>query len=51
MLLAGDLGCLMNMAGKLQRIGKPVAVRHVAEMLAGMANEPGIGAPPKGNGS
>ena len=34
-LLAGDLGCLMNMAGKLQRMGKPVAARHVAEMLAG----------------
>jgi L-lactate dehydrogenase complex protein LldE len=51
MLLAGDLGCLMNMAGKLQRIGKPVAVRHVAEVLAGMANEPGIGAPPRSNGS
>src|SRR5882672_928805 len=38
-LLAGDLGCLMNMAGKLQRLGKPVRARHVAEVLAGM-NEP-----------
>jgi L-lactate dehydrogenase complex protein LldE len=47
MLLAGDLGCLMNMAGKLQRLGKPVAVRHIAEMLAGMANEPAIGEKPK----
>jgi L-lactate dehydrogenase complex protein LldE len=46
-LLAGDLGCLMNMAGKLQRLGKPVVARHVAEMLAGMANEPGIGEKPK----
>jgi len=46
-LLAGDLGCLMNMAGKLQRMGKPVAARHVAEMLAGMANEPAIGERPK----
>src|SRR5262249_52613082 len=46
-LLAGDLGCLMNMAGKLQRIGKPVAVRHVAELLAGMTNEPAIGEPAK----
>jgi L-lactate dehydrogenase complex protein LldE len=43
MLLAGDLGCLMNMAGKLQRQGKRVAVRHVAEVLAGMAREPAIG--------
>lgn len=35
MILAGDLGCLMNMAGKLRREGKTVAVRHVAEVLAG----------------
>jgi L-lactate dehydrogenase complex protein LldE len=49
-LLAGDLGCLMNMAGKLQRMGKPIAARHVAEMLAGMANEPAIGEKPKGPG-
>jgi L-lactate dehydrogenase complex protein LldE len=47
MLLAGDLGCLMNMAGKLQRMGKPVAARHVAEVLAGMAHEPAIGEPAK----
>jgi L-lactate dehydrogenase complex protein LldE len=43
-LLAGDLGCLMNMAGKLSRDGRPVEVRHVAEVLAGMAGEPPIGA-------
>ncbi len=42
-LLAGDLGCLMNMAGKLQRQGQPVAVRHVAEVLAGMTDTPPIG--------
>jgi L-lactate dehydrogenase complex protein LldE len=42
-LLAGDLGCLMNMAGRLQRLGKPVHVRHVAEVLAGMADQPAIG--------
>jgi L-lactate dehydrogenase complex protein LldE len=41
-LLAGDLGCLMNMAGKLQRLGKPVQARHVAEILAGVT-EPAIG--------
>lgn len=34
-LLAGDLGCLMNMAGKLRREGSPIHVRHVAEVLAG----------------
>ncbi len=42
-LLAGDLGCLMNMAGKLKRQGQPVAVRHVAEVLAGMTDTPPIG--------
>ncbi|MGJ3265327.1 MAG: (Fe-S)-binding protein [Salinarimonas sp.] len=42
-LLAGDLGCLMNMAGKLQREGRAVKVRHVAEVLAGMTDEPAIG--------
>ena len=35
-LLAGDLGCLMNMAGRLSRRGDAVKVRHVAEVLAGM---------------
>lgn len=42
-LLSGDLGCLMNMAGKLSRDGAPVAVRHVAEVLAGMTDDPPIG--------
>jgi L-lactate dehydrogenase complex protein LldE len=42
-LLAGDLGCLMNMAGKLSREGKEIRVRHIAEVLAGMADEPAIG--------
>jgi L-lactate dehydrogenase complex protein LldE len=44
-LLAGDLGCLMNMAGKLQREGRSVRVRHVAEVLAGMTDPPPIGEP------
>jgi len=49
LLLAGDLGCLLNMAGKLTREGRPVAVRHVAEVLAGMtADVPPIGRPPDG---
>ncbi len=46
-LLAGDLGCLMNMAGKLQRQGKRVRVRHVAEVLAGMGDIPAIGESPR----
>lgn len=45
LLLAGDMGCLMNMAGRLSREGCPVAVRHVAEVLAGMTDAPPIGAP------
>ncbi len=47
-LLAGDLGCLMNMAGKLHREGRVVAVRHVAEVLAGMTDGPAIGEPAAG---
>jgi L-lactate dehydrogenase complex protein LldE len=42
-LLAGDLGCLMNMAGKLQRLGHAVHARHIAEVLAGMTDVPAIG--------
>jgi len=45
LLLAGDLGCLLNMAGKLQREGRPIKARHVAEVLAGMTDEPAIGEP------
>ena len=45
-LLAGDLGCLMNMAGKLKREGSAIEVRHVAEVLADMADNPAIGEKP-----
>jgi len=45
-VLAGDLGCLLNIAGKLQRHGRPVEARHVAEVLAGMTEDASpIGAP------
>lgn len=44
-VLAGDLGCLMNIAGRLQREGHHVKVRHVAEVLAGMIDTPPIGEP------
>ncbi|MEQ8229067.1 MAG: (Fe-S)-binding protein [Rhodospirillales bacterium] len=43
LLLAGDLGCLMNMAGRLKRRGSDVQARHVAEVLAGMTAAPAIG--------
>lgn len=47
-LVGGDLGCLLNMAGKLQRLGKDnpdtlVEARHVVEILADMLDTPGIG--------
>jgi L-lactate dehydrogenase complex protein LldE len=43
-LLAGDMGCLLNMAGRLRREGTPVKVRHIAEVLAGRTKEaPAIG--------
>jgi L-lactate dehydrogenase complex protein LldE len=41
-LLAGDLGCLMNIAGRLARKGSTVEVRHFAEVLAGMTDQPAI---------
>lgn len=44
-VLAGDLGCLLNIAGKLSRQGRSVEARHVAEVLAGMTGTPPIGAP------
>jgi L-lactate dehydrogenase complex protein LldE len=43
LVLAGDLGCLMNIAGKLSRAGSSVEVRHVAEVLAGELSQPAIG--------
>ncbi|TNE33327.1 MAG: (Fe-S)-binding protein [Alphaproteobacteria bacterium] len=43
MLAAGDLGCLMNIAGRLKRRGSDMKVVHVAEVLAGMADGPGLG--------
>lgn len=46
LLLAGDLGCLMNMAGKLRRRGSRVRAFHVAEILAGMGCGPAIGEEP-----
>ena len=42
-LLAGDLGCLLNMAGRLTREGRSVETRPVAEVLAGMTDGPAIG--------
>lgn len=32
-LVGADAGCLMNIAGRLSRMGKPVRVMHIAEVL------------------
>jgi L-lactate dehydrogenase complex protein LldE len=45
-VVAGDLGCLLNIAGRLQREGCRTNVRHVAEVLAGMTGQ----VPPIGEG-
>ncbi|HEX3882797.1 MAG TPA: (Fe-S)-binding protein [Stellaceae bacterium] len=43
-VLCGDLGCLLNIAGKLTRLGSGVEARHVAEVLAGVTGKvPAIG--------
>ncbi|WP_428541609.1 (Fe-S)-binding protein [Rhodopila sp.] len=43
-VLSGDLGCLLNIAGRLRRQGHRVHARHVAEVLAGMTDDlPAIG--------
>jgi L-lactate dehydrogenase complex protein LldE len=45
-VLAGDLGCLLNIAGRLKRQGHRTQVRHVAEVLAGITRDlPAIGEP------
>jgi L-lactate dehydrogenase complex protein LldE len=38
-VLAGDLGCLLNIAGRLSRRGSPIQALHVAEVLAGATGE------------
>ena len=46
-VLGGDLGCLLNIAGRLSRQGHTVHVRHVAEVLSGLAETaPPIGETP-----
>lgn len=42
-LTGGDLGCLLHLAGRMKRDGKPMKVRHVAEILADMSDEPALG--------
>ena len=44
-LLGGDLGCLLNIAGRARRRGDKLEVRHVVEVLADMDDPAGIGDP------
>ena len=44
-VLAGDMGCLLNIAGRISRRGLDIEARHVAEVLAGMTDGPAIGVP------
>lgn len=41
-LIGGDLGCLLHLAGRMKRQGKRVRVRHAAEVLADMSDEPAL---------
>lgn len=43
LVLGGDLGCLLNIAGRLSREGHPIRARHVVEVLAGQMDGPPIG--------
>lgn len=43
-VLAGDMGCLLNIAGKLTRENHNIKVWHFAEVLAGMTAGPALGA-------
>jgi L-lactate dehydrogenase complex protein LldE len=42
-LAGGDLGCLLNIAGRARRCGETIEVRHIAELLAGNLGSPAIG--------
>jgi L-lactate dehydrogenase complex protein LldE len=50
LLVGADLGCLMNMGGRLKRRGSGVRVYHIAEVLAGMTDRPGVGDGEEGDG-
>ncbi len=42
-LAGGDLGCLLNIAGRAQRQGQEIEVRHIAELLSGDMDTSPIG--------
>jgi L-lactate dehydrogenase complex protein LldE len=43
LLAGGDLGCLLNIAGRASRLGRDIEIRHIAELLTGDIDGPGIG--------
>lgn len=44
-LAAGDLGCLLALAGRSRRRDLPLHFRHIAEVLVGDTETPSIGSP------
>ena len=42
-LAGGDLGCLLNIAGRARREGVAIEVRHITELLCGDLDGPAIG--------
>ena len=44
-VVAGDLGCLLALAGRARRRGDDLRFWHIAEVLAGNARDDGIGTP------
>ena len=44
LLVGPDLGCLLHLAGRMERQGNSVKVRHIAEVLADM-HDPALGEP------
>jgi L-lactate dehydrogenase complex protein LldE len=42
-VLAADLGCLLNIAGRLKRESSPIKAYHTAEVLANMTDTPALG--------
>jgi L-lactate dehydrogenase complex protein LldE len=45
LLLGGDLGCLLHLKGRMQKHGVTMEVRHIAEVLADITDEPPLGSP------
>jgi L-lactate dehydrogenase complex protein LldE len=39
-VVLGDLGCMLNIEGRLSRRGERTKVLHIAEVLTGLTREP-----------